>query len=35
MAQPLPSPQVVADAIAEAVEEKFFQGVLRPQLLQM
>ncbi|XP_075300921.1 FHF complex subunit HOOK-interacting protein 2B isoform X2 [Opisthocomus hoazin] len=26
---------VVADAIAEAVEEKFFQGVLRPQLLQM
>lgn len=28
-------PQVVADAIAEAVEEKFFQGILQPQLLQM
>ncbi|NXR64121.1 F16B2 protein, partial [Rhadina sibilatrix] len=30
-----PSPQLVADAIAEAVEEKFFQGTLQPQLLQM
>ncbi|XP_068277517.1 FHF complex subunit HOOK-interacting protein 2B isoform X2 [Nyctibius grandis] len=29
-AQPL-----VADAITEAVEEKFFQGILQPQLLQM
>uniref|UniRef100_A0A663E907 FHF complex subunit HOOK interacting protein 2B n=1 Tax=Aquila chrysaetos chrysaetos TaxID=223781 RepID=A0A663E907_AQUCH len=28
-------PQVVADAITEAVEEKFFQGILQPQLLQM
>ncbi|NXU54970.1 F16B2 protein, partial [Turnix velox] len=28
-------PQVVADAISEAVEEKFFQGVLQPQLLEM
>lgn len=28
-------PQVVADAIAEAVDEKFFQGVLQPRLLQM
>ncbi|NWH68788.1 F16B2 protein, partial [Geococcyx californianus] len=27
--------QVVADAITQAVEEKFFQGVLQPQLLQM
>ncbi|NWS78653.1 F16B2 protein, partial [Crotophaga sulcirostris] len=26
---------VVADAITQAVEEKFFQGVLQPQLLQM
>uniref|UniRef100_A0A8V5H9F2 Uncharacterized protein n=1 Tax=Melopsittacus undulatus TaxID=13146 RepID=A0A8V5H9F2_MELUD len=26
---------VVAEAIAEAVEERFFQGILRPQLLQM
>ncbi|XP_074973638.1 FHF complex subunit HOOK-interacting protein 2B isoform X4 [Phalacrocorax aristotelis] len=26
---------VVADAITEAVEEKFFQGILQPQLLQM
>ncbi|KAM8990793.1 FHF complex subunit HOOK-interacting protein 2B isoform 3-T4 [Ara ararauna] len=26
---------VVADAVAEAVEEMFFQGILRPQLLQM
>lgn len=26
---------LVADAIAEAVEEKFFQGILQPQLLQM
>uniref|UniRef100_A0A8B9G0W0 Family with sequence similarity 160 member B2 n=2 Tax=Amazona TaxID=12929 RepID=A0A8B9G0W0_9PSIT len=26
---------VVADAVAEAVEETFFQGILRPQLLQM
>ncbi|NWR58839.1 F16B2 protein, partial [Bucorvus abyssinicus] len=26
---------VVADAIAENVEEKFFQGILQPQLLQM
>ncbi|XP_064493929.1 LOW QUALITY PROTEIN: FHF complex subunit HOOK-interacting protein 2B [Pseudopipra pipra] len=26
---------LVADAITEAVEEKFFQGVLQPQLLQM
>lgn len=26
---------VVADAIAEAVDEKFFQGVLQPRLLQM
>uniref|UniRef100_A0A8B9NF18 Family with sequence similarity 160 member B2 n=1 Tax=Accipiter nisus TaxID=211598 RepID=A0A8B9NF18_9AVES len=26
---------VVADAIAEAVEEKFFRGILQPQLLQM
>ncbi|XP_042657471.1 FHF complex subunit HOOK interacting protein 2B isoform X2 [Tyto alba] len=26
---------VVADAIAEAVEERFFQGILQPQLLQM
>ncbi|NXW52459.1 F16B2 protein, partial [Nyctiprogne leucopyga] len=26
---------VVADAIAQAVEEKFFRGVLEPQLLQM
>ncbi|NXK39261.1 F16B2 protein, partial [Piprites chloris] len=25
----------VADAITEAVEEKFFQGILQPQLLQM
>ncbi|NXT61080.1 F16B2 protein, partial [Chaetops frenatus] len=30
-----PSPQLVAEAIAEAVEEKFFQGLLQPQLLQM
>ncbi|XP_017587950.1 PREDICTED: protein FAM160B2 [Corvus brachyrhynchos] len=26
---------LVADAITEAVEEKFFQGILQPQLLQM
>ncbi|KAM6232329.1 FHF complex subunit HOOK-interacting protein 2B isoform 4-T4 [Spheniscus humboldti] len=26
---------VVADAITEAVEEKFFQGILQPQLLEM
>ncbi|NXS52474.1 F16B2 protein, partial [Brachypteracias leptosomus] len=26
---------VVADAIAENIEEKFFQGILQPQLLQM
>ncbi|KAM6395710.1 FHF complex subunit HOOK-interacting protein 2B [Rhynochetos jubatus] len=26
---------VVADAVTETVEEKFFQGILRPQLLQM
>ncbi|CAN8205888.1 unnamed protein product [Coccothraustes coccothraustes] len=26
---------LVADAISEAVEEKFFQGILQPQLLQM
>uniref|UniRef100_A0A8C3KEX5 Family with sequence similarity 160 member B2 n=1 Tax=Calidris pygmaea TaxID=425635 RepID=A0A8C3KEX5_9CHAR len=26
---------VVADAITEAVEEKFFQGILHPQLLEM
>ncbi|NWI66363.1 F16B2 protein, partial [Todus mexicanus] len=26
---------VVADAVAESVEEKFLQGVLQPQLLQM
>ncbi|XP_074664177.1 FHF complex subunit HOOK-interacting protein 2B isoform X2 [Strix aluco] len=26
---------VVADAISEAVEERFFQGILQPQLLQM
>ncbi|KAM9516507.1 FHF complex subunit HOOK-interacting protein 2B isoform 3-T3 [Guaruba guarouba] len=26
---------VVADAVAEAVEEMFFQGILQPQLLQM
>ncbi|NWW18197.1 F16B2 protein, partial [Falcunculus frontatus] len=26
---------LVADAIIEAVEEKFFQGILQPQLLQM
>ncbi|XP_054031166.1 FHF complex subunit HOOK interacting protein 2B [Dryobates pubescens] len=26
---------VVADALTEAVEEKFFQGLLQPQLLQM
>ncbi|NXD72308.1 F16B2 protein, partial [Eolophus roseicapillus] len=26
---------VVADAIAEAVQESFFQGILQPQLLQM
>ncbi|NXG57547.1 F16B2 protein, partial [Hemiprocne comata] len=26
---------VVADAITEAVEEKFFQGILQPQLLQV
>ncbi|KAM6341528.1 FHF complex subunit HOOK-interacting protein 2B [Podargus strigoides] len=26
---------VVADAITEVVEEKFFQGILQPQLLQM
>ncbi|NXC23160.1 F16B2 protein, partial [Corythaeola cristata] len=26
---------VVADAITEAVEEKFFQGILQPQLLQL
>ncbi|XP_075031066.1 FHF complex subunit HOOK-interacting protein 2B isoform X7 [Calonectris borealis] len=26
---------VVADAVTEAVEEKFFQGILQPQLLQM
>ncbi|NXS94377.1 F16B2 protein, partial [Jacana jacana] len=26
---------VMADAIAEAVEEKFFQGILHPQLLEM
>lgn len=30
-----PLPQLVADAITEAVEEKFFQGILQPQLLQM
>lgn len=30
-----PLPQLVAGAVAEAVEEKFFQGVLQPQLLQM
>ncbi|NWU44449.1 F16B2 protein, partial [Hylia prasina] len=30
-----PCPQLVADAITEAVEEKFFRGVLQPQLLQM
>ncbi|XP_074708273.1 FHF complex subunit HOOK-interacting protein 2B isoform X4 [Strix uralensis] len=27
--------EVVADAISEAVEERFFQGILQPQLLQM
>ncbi|NXQ49786.1 F16B2 protein, partial [Catharus fuscescens] len=32
---PLPLPQLVADSITEAVEEKFFQGILQPQLLQM
>ncbi|XP_074784504.1 FHF complex subunit HOOK-interacting protein 2B isoform X2 [Athene noctua] len=26
---------VVADAVSEAVEERFFQGILEPQLLQM
>ncbi|KAM4883730.1 FHF complex subunit HOOK-interacting protein 2B [Sylvia borin] len=26
---------LVADAVTEAVEEKFFQGILQPQLLQM
>ncbi|NXR79536.1 F16B2 protein, partial [Pycnonotus jocosus] len=26
---------LVADALTEAVEEKFFQGILQPQLLQM
>ncbi|NXK70081.1 F16B2 protein, partial [Sylvietta virens] len=30
-----PLPQLVADAITEAVEEKFFRGILQPQLLQM
>ncbi|NXQ36014.1 F16B2 protein, partial [Alaudala cheleensis] len=30
-----PSPQLVAEAISEAVDEKFFQGTLQPQLLQM
>ncbi|NXM59213.1 F16B2 protein, partial [Illadopsis cleaveri] len=30
-----PLPQLVADALTEAVEEKFFQGILQPQLLQM
>ncbi|NXS13354.1 F16B2 protein, partial [Neodrepanis coruscans] len=32
---PLPLPQLVASAIIEAVEEKFFQGLLQPHLLQM
>ncbi|NWR26215.1 F16B2 protein, partial [Emberiza fucata] len=33
--QPLSPPQLVADAISQAVEEKFFQGTLQTQLLQM
>lgn len=34
-AQGVPFPQLVAGALGEAVEEKFFRGVLQPQLLQM